>query len=374
MNILIAPNAFKNSLSANETGKIIKEAWLDINPHDTITIKPMADGGDGFSEVIGKEKGGIKINVNTKNALGQNYIGFYFKVNNATAIIELAANCGMQTISSNQLNALETNTEGLGIVIKQAIQDGCTEIILGLGGSASTDFGLGAIYALGGKFFTIENTEIIPNGRNLDLIQHIDTSDLSKITKGIHFYMALDVDNTLLGEKGASKVFAPQKGATISEVNLLEYSLKQIAHLSHKITGIDVENIIGGGVAGGTAAGFVSFLNAKPLKGTQFVMETLNLHKEIENADLVITTEGCIDSQSLKGKAPFVIAQLATENNTPCIGLVGSNLLKGGSTHPFFSVFNINRNWTTLEDAINNTSENLEYTTHQIAKLIKFKK
>lgn len=370
MKIVIAPNAFKNSINALNAATIIKNSWLEIRPKDEIIVKPMADGGDGFAEIVGKEKKGIKVNVDTKNALGEKHIGYYYKVNQATAVIDLASNCGMQTIEKSELNALESNTEGLGIVIHKAIEDGCKEIILGLGGSASTDFGFGALYALGLKCFTSDNNEIVPNGRNLDLIQRIDTSVLNHNTQGIHFFMAIDVQNKLIGTNGTSQVFAPQKGANQTQVELLEYNISHIGNYIQRLTGKDVFNLVGGGAAGGCAAGFWALINAEPMNGSQFMMEVMELHQEIENADLVITAEGKLDDQSIEGKIPFVIGEFSKKCKVPCINLVGINQLSHNAVHPFYSILSINQNWTTIEDAIKNTSANLSYTTKQVVRLL----
>ncbi|KXX68862.1 glycerate kinase [Flammeovirga sp. SJP92] len=369
MNILIAPNAFKNSINALETGLVIKEAWSKVRPTDHIVIKPMADGGDGFAQIVGEEKKGQKVTVSTKNALGQPHEGFYYKVNNETAIVDLASNCGMQTIKDGTLNALEANTEGLGIVIQKAIQKGCSEIIVGLGGSASTDFGLGAIHALGAKFKDQNNDVIVPNGGNLHRIKSIDLSELEDTIQNIHFYIAIDVENKLLGKKGAAPVFAPQKGASPEEVKQLDTNLEKIAFLTQKITQKDVVSMHGGGAAGGTSAGFWAYLNAEPMHGSQFMMKVMGLQQEIEKADLVITSEGCLDQQTLAGKIPSVIAEYGNQFFVPTICLVGSNTLQYNDEHPFYSIFSINQKFDAIEKAIQETKNNLEHTTFQIAKI-----
>ncbi|NME71281.1 glycerate kinase [Flammeovirga aprica] len=369
MNILIAPNAFKNSINALETGEIIKKAWSKVRPSDNVVIKPMADGGDGFAKIVGEEKNGEKVIVSTKNPLGLPHEGYYYKVNEATAILDLASNCGMQTLKDGKLNALESNTEGLGIVIRKAIEDGCKEIIIGLGGSASTDFGLGAIYALGANFISNDGNEIIPNGGNLHQIKSINLESLHQTIKDIHFFMAIDVDNVLLGDDGAAAVFAPQKGASKIEVKQLDNHLEQIAHITEKITGKEVLSMQGGGAAGGTAAGFWAYLDAQPMQGSQFMIKVMGLKQEIEKADVVITSEGRLDQQTLNGKIPSVIAEYGNQFFVPTICLVGSNTLDFNDDHPFYSIFSINQRFDNIEKAIQETKVNLEHTTFQVAKI-----
>ncbi|AZQ61949.1 glycerate kinase [Flammeovirga pectinis] len=370
MKIVITPNAFKNSLSANEAAQIIRNAWYDIRPKDTVISKPITDGGEGFSKILSDEKDGKFIQIETKNAIGEPHLSGYVKINKATAVIELAQCCGLQTLAKENYNALESNTEGLGIVINQALEDGCTEFIIGLGGSASTDLGLGALSALGVRFITFEGNEIIPNGKNLDLIQDIDFSTLSTKIKGKHFYLAVDVKNILLGNNGAAKTFAPQKGANKTEVDLLEYNLSHASQLIHRRTGKEVQHIEGGGAAGGTAAGFWAFLNAEIMDGSQFIMEVLGLHKAIDSADLVITTEGRLDEQSLKGKAPYAIANYAEKKEKLCIAFVGDNNVNHIDDLPFYAIYSVNPSLVSIEEAINKTAENLKYSIHQFAKVI----
>ncbi|MBB6460714.1 glycerate kinase [Flammeovirga kamogawensis] len=370
MKIVITPNAFKNSLSANEAAQIIRNAWYDIRPKDTIISKPITDGGDGFSKILSDEKDGKFIQVETKNAIGNTHTSGYVKINNATAVIELAQCCGLQTLTKENYDALESSTEGLGIVINQALEDGCTEFIIGLGGSASTDLGLGALYALGVKFLTFEGKEIRPKGKNLDLIQAINYSTLSTKIKNKHFYLAVDVKNTLLGKNGAAKTFAPQKGASKTEIDVLEYNLSHASQLIHRQTGKDVQHVEGGGAAGGTAAGFWAFLNAEIMDGSQFIMEVLGLHEAIDSADLIITTEGCLDEQSLKGKAPYAIAQYAEKKGKLCIAFVGNNNVNHINNLPFYTIFSINPSLVLIDEAINKTAENLKYSVHQFAKVI----
>ncbi|WP_044203920.1 glycerate kinase [Flammeovirga sp. OC4] len=374
MRILVAPNAFKNSINASETGQIIQNTWLKVRPTDTIIVKPMADGGDGFAQIVGEEKNGEKITVSTKNALGRKHQGYYYKVNNATAIVDLASNCGMQTLAEGHQDALKANTEGLGITIKKAIEDGCKEIIIGLGGSASTDFGLGAIHALGAKFMSDNNEIIIPNGGNLHLIKRIDISALNETIHDIRFFMAIDVENLLLGEKGAAAVFAPQKGASVTEVKHLNENLSAIAKVTQNITLKDTTTLVGGGAAGGTAAGLWAYLDAEPMNGSQFMMKVMGLKNEIEKADLVITSEGCLDQQSLDGKIPCAIAEYGNQFYVPTICFVGSNILNFEDEHPFFSIFSINQRFDSIEKAIQKTKYNLENTTFQVAKIFHLSK
>ncbi|WP_281614193.1 glycerate kinase [Flammeovirga sp. SubArs3] len=375
MKILVAPNAFKGSLSAFDVAQVIKKNWSIHRPDDEIMMKPLADGGDGFEHVIAKEKNADWINVLSVDPIGKPFQSGYYRINNATAVMSLASLCGIATITPSPINALEANTEGLGMAIKHAISSGCKEIIIGLGGSASTDFGLGALYQLGLKCYTFDNQKIIPKGGNLHLIEKFDDTDLKKLIGGIDFYLAVDVKNTLVGKNGCSHVFAPQKGATESEVELLESNIHHIGLLTEKILNKEVIQLEGSGAAGGTAAGFYSFLNAHIMNGSEFVMELLDIHDSIEKNDLIITTEGKFDQQSLEGKLPYQIAQLGKKYNKPVIAFVGSSDINSNDPkNPFYCIFSINNEFTSIDTAIKNTEKNLSECIQQFTKILSLDK
>ncbi|OHX65601.1 glycerate kinase [Flammeovirga pacifica] len=368
MKIVIATNAFKGSINSIDASNIIKEAWLNVRPNDTVINLPLADGGDDFDHVVGLRKNGKWIEVSTKNALNHSHTYGYYKVNTATAVIGLAGNCGLSTLNDNEYDALRSTTNGLGITIKKAIDDGCTEIIIGLGGSASTDFGLGALYELGLKCLDHNNESILPNGSNLSEIVQFELSDLIESTKNIDFYIANDVNNKLYGPQGAAYIFSPQKGASKKEVEILDRNLRHIADIAQISTGIEVFDVEGSGAAGGTAAGFMSFLNATQLSGSSFIMDCFDIDEHLLGTDLIITTEGSLDNQSLNGKLPYQIALKGDDLNIPVIALVGNNLLNNSHQHPFSSIININQKLDN--DFKKFAEENLSLTTNELAKLI----
>ncbi|ANQ48390.1 glycerate kinase [Flammeovirga sp. MY04] len=373
MKIVIAPNAFKSSISSIEAANIIQEAWLNNRPNDEVVSLPLADGGDDFDHVIALYKNGTWNEVATVNALNQPHTSGYYKVNNATAVIGMASVCGLADINEGKRNALEASSRGLGIVMMQAINDGCKEIIIGLGGSASTDFGLGALAELGLLCFNDDGTPIQPNGGNLSSIRTFDIQELLNKIEGISFYIAVDVENGLLGKNGAAHVFGPQKGANQEDIKVLDDNLSHAADLTQIATSIEVHDAIGSGAAGGTAGGFMAFLNATILKGSEFVMDCSGFEDQLSDTNLIITSEGTIDDQSLYGKLPYQVAIKGNELKIPVLALVGNNKLSTNIEHPFYSIFNINQKFRGFDDMLSLGKENLYKTVEEIAKIFSLK-
>lgn len=327
MKIVIAPDKFKGSLTSFQVCNAIEEGLLQASSPFEIFKLPMADGGDGLSEVIS-----FYTNAQWQRSQVQNPLGeiinaqWLLSADGKTAFIEMAKASGLQLLKADQYNPSLTSTYGTGELIKAAIDMGAQNIIVGIGGSATNDGGIGMASALGYRFLDDDGNELAPVGKNLIRIKKIDGSGRAKI-KNINFKIACDVKNLLYGEQGASRVYAPQKGADEAMVEELEKGMVHFASIVKKDLGTDVSHIEGGGAAGGIGAGCVAFLNAKLIGGIELVMQLASLEEYLKKADLVITGEGKIDEQSMQGKVVSGVASLAGKYNKRLIAVCGSLMI-----------------------------------------------
>lgn len=302
MKIVIAPQAFKGTISAFAAAEAIQTGVKRVFPEAITCLIPVADGGDGTLEVL--------IGV-TSGAWG-------ILPDGETAVIEMAKVCGLRN------NPLHDSTFGLGELIKGILDEGFRSFIIGLGGSGTNDGGAGMAEALGVRFLDERGQPLPRGGISLQKLHSIDLSGLDPRVKESRFVMACDVDNPLLGPVGASRVYAPQKGASPKEVDQLESAMAHYAAIVLRDTGVDIATLVWGGSAGGTAAGAHAFLNALLKPGADLILKKLNFARSLDNADLVIVGEGRIDSQTAHHKAPFEVARLAKRKNIPVIAIVGS--------------------------------------------------
>lgn len=300
MRILIAIDKFKESLTSVEAASIIQKSIKDIHPNYHITILPMADGGDGFAHTLKFYLNTKTIYVDSVDSLNNKIRGYYeWSAINKTAIVELAVCSGLATIPFNQRNPLHTNTYGTGLLIKHAIQKGAKKIILGLGGSATNDAGIGISAALGFQFFDKNGNLLNPIGASLTQIAEISAP--KKLPK-IRFEIASDVVNPLYGKNGAAYIYAPQKGANISQVDFLDKGLKNIAKVIKGSTGKDISKINGVGAAGGVAAMLIPYFTSNISSGFDLIVKLSKLKTHLKKTNLLITGEGKIDKQSFQGK------------------------------------------------------------------------
>ncbi len=314
--IIITPNAFKGSLSAFDICRILESEWSD--PHIRIISLPMGDGGDGTGAIIASYLQATEVKIETCDALGRESYSSYYKTGN-TAIIELAAICGLGRLSPDEYDVMNTHTAGLGIAILKAIESGAQKIILCIGGSASIDGGLGALSQMG---LTIKKSQQIYKNDIIG-IESIDTDLLNEKFTKIEFTVLCDVENPLCGELGAATVFGPQKGASPFQVALLDSMLKRYAGLLTTITHDNIAELKYGGAAGGISASFYALLGAQLVSGADYCLQISAFMQHLVQAHLVITGEGKIDRQSLYGKIPGVIAQRCREEQIPVIAIAG---------------------------------------------------
>ncbi|MFV9567791.1 glycerate kinase [Thermoanaerobacter mathranii] len=373
MKILIAPDKFKESLSALKVADSIEKGILKVFPKVVIEKVPMADGGEGTVESLVNATGGKIIKTNVKDPLFRDIESFYGILGDGkTAVIEMAAASGLYLLKDYERNPMITTTYGTGQLIKDALDKGCRNFIIAVGGSATNDGGAGMATALGVKFYDKDGREIGLGGGALSKIYSIDTSNLDYRLKECRFIVACDVANPLIGENGASRVYGPQKGATKEMVKVLDKNLEHYGKLLEKYFNKRIIDVPGSGAAGGLGAGLMAFLNAQLKSGIEIIIEALKLEEKIKEADIVISGEGKVDFQTAFGKTISGIAKLCKKHNKPFIVIAGTvedieKLYEIGVS----SVFSIMEKPMSLEDAIKNAPTLLEKSAERIFRLIK---
>jgi glycerate kinase len=321
--IVIAPDSFKESLTAKEAADAIKEGLSKALTDCSFEIIPMADGGEGTSEVITQANDGQMNEVEVTGPLGGKVKGkFGYIEKDKLAVIEVAEACGLHLVQREERNPEITTTYGVGELIKAALDKGAENIIIGLGGSATNDGGFGMLQALGVSGKDINNYEIKFGGAALTKLNSIDFENLDERIKNCNIRVACDVENPLVGDFGATKTFGCQKGASLGQLDILEKSLTHYGNLVKEATGIDVNNINKAGAAGGLGAAFM-MLNAKLEKGIDMVLECTHFEEKAKDADYIFTGEGSIDAQTKFGKTISGIAKVAKKYNIPLIALGG---------------------------------------------------
>jgi len=377
MKILLATNYLKGSLSAIEAANTIEKAALTVDKELEIKKLPIADGGDGTLDAI-------KLYTDFEEKISQVSDPLDRKISakwliidyneEKTAVIESAQACGLSLLKPNEYNPLKTTTFGVGELINQAAENDCKKIIITIGGSSTNDGGAGILQALGIKLLDKNKNQIPQGAEGLKNLESIDISGLNPKLKDVKILVACDVKNPLCGKNGASFVYAPQKGANPEQVEILDKNLSKFADLTAKTTGHDYRNVQGTGAAGGISFALKSFLNAELISGFRFIADISRLEEKIKNSDFVITTEGRIDSQTLEGKAPFQVAQLAKKNNIPTFLITGS-VEKGlnSENSGIKEIFSMTNETVSQENSIKKASYFLENVAIQVIQSIKSK-
>ncbi len=317
--IVIAPDSFKGTMSAVEVCEIIKKEFLKADASLEIKCVPIADGGEGTVDAL-LFNGGERVSVKAKDPYFNEIDSFYGILPDGTAVIEMAAASGLPLVGDNK-NPMLTTTYGTGQLILDALDRGCGKILIGVGGSATNDGGIGCAAALGAKFLGADGKEVPLCGRGMAQIERIDLSGLDSRIKDTDIEVLCDVVSPLYGENGAAYIFAPQKGADADTVKLLDDGLRRLADVTAAETGTDNSHKEGTGAAGGLGFGLISFLGARLVRGAPTVLKTMGFEEIAARSELVITGEGCMDNQSLLGKAPAQVAALS--GDTPVIAIVG---------------------------------------------------
>ncbi|MGJ3433594.1 glycerate kinase [Serratia sp. Je.1.23.a] len=368
--VVIAPDSFKESLSALEVAEAIERGFRQIFPQVQYVKLPMADGGEGTVDSMVAATGGEIVTVAVTGPLGQPVQAFYGLLGEGeTAVIEMAAASGLHLAPKAQRDPRMTTSYGTGELIKAALDRGVKTIILGIGGSATNDGGAGMMQALGARLLDDNRQALPPGGAALAQLAYIDLSGVDPRLQQVCITAACDVDNPLCGANGASAVFGPQKGATPEMVTQLDAALRHYGTLLEQATGREVINAPGAGAAGGMGAALLGMLNARLRPGIEIVIETLQLEEALRDADLVITGEGRLDSQSIHGKTPIGVARVAKRFGLPVIGIAGS-LSKDYQVvhqHGIDAAFSVLDRVVSLEEALAEAADNLEVTARNVA-------
>jgi len=325
MKIVIAPDSFKGSLTAVEAADAIEIGFRAVYPDAEYVKVPMADGGEGTVQSLVDATSGTIINQSVIGPMGDMVPGFFGILGSSqTAVVEMAAASGIHLVKPEERNIYLASSFGTGQLINAALDHGCDKLIIGLGGSATNDGGMGMMKALGGQFLDQSSAPLAPDVRALSQLARIDLQHLNPRLGKTEIVVACDVDNPLCGENGAARVFGPQKGATEEDIAVLDQALARYGDVLSNNTGRNIAVEPGAGAAGGMGAALIGLIDAVVKPGVELVIEIVELAKRIVDADLVITGEGRIDSQTIHGKTPVGVAKIAKSHNLPVICIAGS--------------------------------------------------
>ena len=371
MKIVIAPDSFKESLSAPEVAAAIARGWQQVFPEAECLLRPMADGGEGTVDALLAAVGGERRECEVRGPMGEPVKAHWGWLGQGTAVIEMAAASGLHWVPREQRDARVASSFGTGELIREALDAGATRIILGLGGSATNDAGVGLLQALGMRFLDARGRELTPGGAALAGLDQLDLSGLDARLLKVQIEVAADVDNPLCGPRGASAVFGPQKGATPEHVAELDTALGHFARIAATTLGEDHANYPGVGAAGGLGFAARAFLKASFRPGIALVAELSGLAAAVQDADLVITGEGRMDAQTLHGKTPVGVARVARAVGVPVIALSGS---LGDNYQALYeagidAAFSLAPGPLSLEQAMAGAAAELQARTTDIARL-----
>lgn len=373
MKIVIAPDSYKESLSAVAVAQAIEKGFREIFPDARYILVPVADGGEGTVDAMISATQGSKISTTVTGPLGEPVRSCWgMSGDGKTAFIEMAEASGLALVPIEKRNPLITTSHGTGELILRALDNGARNIIIGIGGSATNDGGAGMIQALGAKLIDANGKDISPGGGSLLSLNSIDTSGLDERLENCVINVACDVTNPLVGNNGASRIFGPQKGADEAMIVELDRNLAHFADVMKKHLRVDVRNAPGAGAAGGMGAALMAFLGANLRSGVEIVTEALNLEEHIHDCSLVVTGEGRMDSQSIRGKVPIGVAAVAKKYHKPVIGIAGSLSNDVAVVHQYGidAVFSVLNNVGTLDEALENAFENIYRASRDIAATV----
>lgn len=375
MKVVVAIDSFKGSLTSMEAGNAARKGILNVCQAD-IVVKPLADGGEGTTEALISGLGGEFVTVEVTGPLGKKTTARYgIMKDGKTAVMEMAEASGIVLVKREELNPWEATTYGVGEMIRDAVEHGCRKFIVGIGGSATTDGGVGMLQALGVEFLDKEGNSVRPGIRDLDKISRIRTERMIPELRKCCFQIACDVKNPLCGENGAVYVYGPQKGVKEEEKPLLDKKMRHFAEKTRELWGVDHSNHEGAGAAGGLGFAFLSYLQNVELKsGIDIVLQAIQLEKELQDSDLVITGEGRLDFQTAMGKVPVGVARLAKKYNNKVIAFAGGVTEDAGKCNEegIDAFFPIVRGVTTLEEAMEpeTAARNMALAVEQVFRLL----
>ncbi|MBR3932489.1 MAG: glycerate kinase [Clostridia bacterium] len=375
MNVAIAIDSFKGSLSSLDAGMAAAEGIKRANPNAKIAVRPIADGGEGTVDALCMGLGGIVMSIDVTGPLGEKVKAEYgLVVQSRTAIIEISAAAGITLVPDEQKNPLNTTTYGVGEIISDAISRGCRDFIIGIGGSATNDGGIGMLQSLGFDILNKDGNPVSLGAKGLGEICSISAKNVNPLLKECKFNIACDVTNPLCGSNGCSSVYGPQKGADGQMISQMDSWLSSYAELSKSVNPLADKNTPGAGAAGGLGFAFMTFLAGELKNGIDLVLEKTCLEEFIKEADIVVTGEGRLDSQTVMGKAPSGVAKIAKKYEKKVIafsGCVTKDAYKCNECG-IDAFFPIVRGACTLEEAMNadNAFDNMADTAEQVFRLI----
>ena len=371
LRLLLAFDKFKGSLTSNEVAQAFALGWCDVMPDAELDVIPIADGGDGILTTLVEALGGdyhVATVQGPLNALVEARWGTI--EGGATAIIEMAEAAGLRLLEANERNPLRTSTRGVGELLLQATEHGCSRVIIGLGGSATNDGGMGLLQALGVRFYDVEGVELEASGEAMCRVARVDATGLDGRLRGVDIVIASDVDNPLFGERGAARVYAPQKGATPDVVEYLDEGLRRYHSAVMEAVDGDYSESAGAGAAGGLGYGLMALLGAEVRSGVDLVLEIVGFEQRAKHSDLIITGEGRLDAQTLMGKAPSGVLAVGKRLGIKVIAVGGGVedeevLLRGG----FYAVYASTPEGMPLDEAMkrDTAQQNLRRAAHRIA-------
>lgn len=370
MRVVIAPDSFKECLEAAEVARAIARGWACVAPLDELVELPLADGGEGTTAALVSAAGGRLEWCTVSGPLREPVEAHFGLIDDGrTAIVEVAQASGLHRVPLEQRDALRACSRGTGELIEAALASGAETLILGLGGSATSDAGIGLLQALGARFLDAGGNALTGGGA-LQRLVHFDMEPAKKRLQGVRVIVASDVRNPLLGPEGCARVFGPQKGASAAEVLQLETGMAHFAELARQ-QGFDIAGFAGSGAAGGIGGALGGLLGASIVSGIDTVMEAVGLAQALAGADLVITGEGSLDSQSAAGKVPAGVCRLAREHGVPVIALAG---LLGSELEALYDIgltaaFSISRGPGGKADALRDAADNLTLAAGNLARV-----
>ena len=376
MKVVIAIDSLKGSLSSIEAGMAIREGVLRAKPDARIVVKPLADGGEGTTDALIEGMRGERIDLIVTGPMHTPVKAHYgYLKDSNTAVMEMASAAGITLVPDDAKDPLLATSYGVGEMINHALQKGCRNFIIGIGGSATNDGGIGMLKALGARFFDENNVDAGEGGQALAKVSRIDISGLNPLLREAHIQVACDVNNPLCGEIGSTYVYGPQKGVTENQKKQLDEDMAHFAQITSQALGTDYCNTPGAGAAGGLGFAFLSYLGAALTPGIELILNAVGLEQELSDADVVVTGEGRLDGQTVFGKAPIGVAKTAKQYGKPVLAFSGcvtpdASACNEAGIDAFFPIL---RTVTSLEEAMEprQAMENMEAAVEQVFRVIK---
>ena len=375
MKVVVAIDSLKGSLSSIEAGMAIRDGVLAAKSDAEVIVKPLADGGEGTTDALIEGMNGKRIDLTVTGPMGTPVNAYYgYLADSRTAVMEMASAAGITLVPAAEKNPLLATSFGVGEVMNDALQKGCRNFIIGIGGSATNDGGIGMLKALGVRFLDENGEDAGEGGQALAKVTQIDVSGLNPLLKECHIQVACDVNNPLCGENGSTYVYGPQKGVTEDMKKPLDEDMAHFAMVTSETLGNDYHDTPGAGAAGGLGFAFLSYIGATLTPGIELILDAVRLEQELPNADIVVTGEGCLDFQTAMGKAPVGVARLAKKYHAKVIAFAGSVTKEASACNKegIDAFFPILRSVCTLEEAMDpaNARANLTATVEQVFRLL----